>query len=86
VRIRVMNGEYAMAKDNRLLGEFELRDIGPAPAGEQPLEVVVEVDVSCPVVLKSATCVWPFQLTLEQANGLIFVKAIEKGNRGNTPI
>src|SRR5438477_98514 len=46
VTINVLQGEREFAKDNRLLGRFELRDIPPAPRGIPQIEVNFKVDVN----------------------------------------
>src|SRR5258705_2923961 len=46
VTINVLQGEREFAKDNRLLGRFELRDIPPAPRGVPQIEVTFKVDVN----------------------------------------
>src|SRR6185436_9734266 len=46
VTINVLQGEREFAKDNRLLGRFELRDIPPAPRGMPQIEVTFKVDVN----------------------------------------
>src|SRR5687768_1731842 len=46
VTINVLQGEREFAKDNRLLGRFELRDIPPAPRGVPQIEVAFKVDVN----------------------------------------
>jgi heat shock protein 5 len=46
VNIRILEGERALAKDNHLLGSFELTGIPPAPRGVPQIEVSFEVDVS----------------------------------------
>ena len=45
VNIRVFQGEREMAKDNKLLGEFELTNIPPAPRGVPQIEVEFKIDV-----------------------------------------
>lgn len=45
VSIRVFQGEREMAKDNKLLGAFELIDIPPAPRGVPKIEVIFKIDV-----------------------------------------
>ncbi len=45
VNIRVFQGERKMANDNKLLGEFELIDIPPAPRGVPKIEVTFKIDV-----------------------------------------
>ncbi len=44
VNIRVFQGEREMIKDNKLLGEFELSDIAPAPRGAPQIEVKFYID------------------------------------------
>src|SRR5436305_6604374 len=46
VTINVLQGEREIAKDNRLLGRFELADIAPAPRGMPQIEVNFKVDVN----------------------------------------
>jgi molecular chaperone DnaK len=46
VTINVLQGEREFAKDNRLLGRFELTDIAPAPRGMPQIEVTFKVDVN----------------------------------------
>ena len=45
VNIRVLQGEREMATDNKLLGEFELINIPPAPRGVPQIEVEFKIDV-----------------------------------------
>lgn len=44
VRVRVVQGEGEMAKDNKLLGEFELGGIRLAKQGEPKIEVTFDID------------------------------------------
>src|SRR5205807_9594634 len=44
VEIKVFQGERAMAKDNRLLGVFQLANIPPAPRGVPQIEVTFDID------------------------------------------
>lgn len=44
VNIRVYEGERAMTKDNRLLGQFNLDGIPPAPRGVPQIEVSFDLD------------------------------------------
>jgi molecular chaperone DnaK len=44
VEIHVLQGERAMAKDNKSLGKFELKGIPPAPRGVPQIEVSFEID------------------------------------------
>jgi len=46
VLISVFEGERAQTKDNRLLGQFELSGIPPAPRGVPQIEVTFELDVN----------------------------------------
>lgn len=46
VEIHVLQGERAMAKDNKSLGKFMLEDIPPAPAGVPQIEVTFEIDAN----------------------------------------
>ena len=46
VSIHVYQGERKMAKDNRLLGKFDLLDIPPAPRGVPQIEVNFDVDAN----------------------------------------
>lgn len=44
VTVRVFQGERTMAADNRLLGEFNLDGIPPAPRGVPQIEVTFDID------------------------------------------
>jgi molecular chaperone DnaK len=44
VEIHVLQGERAMAKDNKSLGKFQLTGIPPAPRGVPQIEVSFEID------------------------------------------
>jgi molecular chaperone DnaK len=46
VEIHVLQGERAMAKDNKSLGRFLLTGIPPAPRGVPKIEVAFEIDVN----------------------------------------
>merc|ERR1712232_13814 len=46
VNIQVFEGERAMTKSNRLLGQFELSGIPPAPRGVPKIEVAFDVDAN----------------------------------------
>ncbi len=46
VTVRVFQGERQMAADNRLLGEFNLDGIPPAPRGIPQIEVSFDIDVN----------------------------------------
>jgi molecular chaperone DnaK len=46
VTIRVFQGEREMANDNKLLGNFELTGITPAPRGVPQIEVTFDIDAN----------------------------------------
>ena len=46
VTIRVFQGEREMAADNKLLGQFDLVGIPPAPRGVPQIEVVFDIDAN----------------------------------------
>jgi molecular chaperone DnaK len=46
VEIHVLQGERAMARDNKTLGKFLLTGIPPAPRGVPQIEVAFEIDVN----------------------------------------
>ncbi len=46
VEIKVFQGERAMARDNRLLGVFQLGNIPPAPRGIPQIEVTFDIDAN----------------------------------------
>ncbi|PQO24722.1 molecular chaperone DnaK [Rhodobacteraceae bacterium WD3A24] len=46
VTIRVFQGEREMASDNKLLGQFNLEDIPPAPRGVPQIEVTFDIDAN----------------------------------------
>jgi molecular chaperone DnaK len=46
VEIHVLQGERAMARDNKSLGKFLLQGIPPAPRGVPKIEVAFEIDVN----------------------------------------
>ena len=46
VSIRVLQGEREMASDNKLLGNFELVGIAPAPRGIPQIEVTFDIDAN----------------------------------------
>ena len=53
VTIRVFQGEREMAADNKLLGQFNLEDIPPAPRGLPQIEVTFDIDVNGIVSVKA---------------------------------
>jgi molecular chaperone DnaK len=46
VTIRVFQGEREMAADNKMLGQFNLEDIPPAPRGVPQIEVAFDIDAN----------------------------------------
>lgn len=46
VTIRVFQGEREMAMDNKILGQFNLEDIPPAPRGLPQIEVTFDIDAN----------------------------------------
>jgi len=46
VSVRVFQGEREMAADNKLLGNFELTGIAPAPRGMPQIEVTFDIDAN----------------------------------------
>jgi molecular chaperone DnaK len=46
VEIHVVQGERAMARDNRTIGRFHLSDIPPAPRGVPQIEVTFDIDAN----------------------------------------
>jgi molecular chaperone DnaK len=46
VTIRVFQGEREMATDNKVLGQFNLEDIPPAPRGLPQIEVTFDIDAN----------------------------------------
>ncbi|WP_340108414.1 molecular chaperone DnaK [Pikeienuella sp. HZG-20] len=53
VTIRVFQGEREMAADNKLLGQFNLENIPPAPRGMPQIEVTFDIDVNGIVSVKA---------------------------------
>merc|ERR1739844_494364 len=46
VNIQVYEGERSMTRDNRLLGQFNLEGIPPAPRGTPQIEVTFDIDAN----------------------------------------
>lgn len=46
VQVRVLQGERPMARDNKLIGEFNLDGIAPAPRGIPQIEVTFDIDAN----------------------------------------
>ncbi len=72
VTINVLQGEREFAKDNRLLGTFNLEDIPPAPRGMPQIEVTFNIDVNgiLTVSAKDKGTGKESKTTVEKAGGL----------------
>ena len=55
VTIRVFQGERELAADNKLLGQFDLVGIPPAPRGTPQIEVTFDIDANGIVKVSAAT-------------------------------
>merc|ERR1719223_288593 len=53
VQIQVYEGERGMTKDNRLLGQFQLDGLPPAPRGTPQIEVSFDVDANGILVISA---------------------------------
>ncbi|CAK9155657.1 unnamed protein product [Ilex paraguariensis] len=72
VGIKVLQGERQMAADNKLLGEFELMGIPPAPRGLPQIEVTFDIDANgiVTVFAKDKTTGKEQQITIRSSGGL----------------
>src|ERR671929_2359633 len=72
VTINVLQGEREFARDNRLLGTFNLEGIPPAPRGMPQIEVTFNVDVNgiLTVSAKDLGTGKENKITVEKAGGL----------------
>nr|CAD1844492.1 unnamed protein product [Ananas comosus var. bracteatus] len=72
VGIRVLQGEREMAADNKLLGEFELVGIPPAPRGMPQIEVTFDIDANGIVTVsaKDKATGKEQQITIRSSGGL----------------
>jgi len=72
VTIRVLQGEREFARDNRLLGEFNLEGIPPAPRGVPQIEVTFNIDVNgiLSVSAKDKATGKQNKITVQNAGGL----------------
>ncbi|XP_057976887.1 heat shock 70 kDa protein, mitochondrial [Malania oleifera] len=72
VGIRVLQGEREMASDNKLLGEFELVGIPPAPRGMPQIEVTFDIDANGIVTVsaKDKATGKEQQITIRSSGGL----------------
>jgi molecular chaperone DnaK len=72
VTINVLQGEREFARDNRLLGTFNLTDIPPAPRGVPQIEVTFNIDVNgiLSVAAKDLGTQKENKITVQNAGGL----------------
>ncbi|KAH7833385.1 hypothetical protein Vadar_005776 [Vaccinium darrowii] len=72
VGISVLQGEREMARDNKLLGEFQLVGIPPAPRGMPQIEVTFDIDANgiVTVFAKDKTTGKEQQITIRSSGGL----------------
>ncbi len=72
VTINVLQGEREFAKDNRLLGTFNLEGIPPAPRGMPQIEVTFNIDVNgiLTVAAKDRATQKENKVTIQNAGGL----------------
>lgn len=79
VGMKVLQGEREMAADNKLLGEFELVGLPPAPRGMPQIEVMFDIDANVIVMVsaKDKSIGKEQQITIRSSGGLSEVE-IEK--------
>jgi molecular chaperone DnaK len=72
VTIRVFQGEREMAADNKLLGQFDLVGIAPAPRGMPQIEVTFDIDANgiVNVSAKDKTTGKEQQIRIQASGGL----------------
>ncbi|CAO2815805.1 unnamed protein product [Amaranthus hypochondriacus] len=72
VGIKVLQGEREMASDNKMLGEFELQGIPPAPRGLPQIEVTFDIDANGIVTVsaKDKSTGKEQQITIKSSSGL----------------
>src|SRR5262249_50404625 len=72
VTINVLQGEREFARDNRLLGTFNLEGIPPAPRGMPQIEVTFNIDVNgiLTVAAKDRATSKENKVTIQNAGGL----------------
>src|SRR5690606_39838195 len=72
VTVRVFQGEREMCADNRLLGEFNLEGIPPAPRGVPQIEVKFDLDANgiLNVAAKDLGTGKEHKVKIEQSSGL----------------
>ncbi|HWL07124.1 MAG TPA: molecular chaperone DnaK [Planctomicrobium sp.] len=72
VTVRVFQGERPMANDNRLLDQFNLEGLPPAPRGVPQIEVKFDIDVNgiLSVSAKDKSSGKEHKVTIQQSSGL----------------
>jgi molecular chaperone DnaK (HSP70) len=72
VGIKVLQGEREMAADNKMLGEFDLMGIPPAPRGMPQIEVTFDIDANGIVTVsaKDKSTGKEQQITIRSSGGL----------------
>ncbi|KEH36461.1 heat shock 70 kDa protein [Medicago truncatula] len=72
VGIKVLQGEREMASDNKMLGEFELVGLPPAPRGMPQIEVTFDIDANGIVTVsaKDKSTGKEQQITIKSSGGL----------------
>ena len=72
VTIRVFQGEREMAADNKLLGQFNLENIPPAPRGMPQIEVTFDIDANgiVSVTAKDKATGKEHQIRIQASGGL----------------
>jgi len=72
VGIKVFQGEREMARDNKLLGDFDLVGIPPAPRGMPQIEVTFDIDANGIVTVsaKDKQTSKQQQITIQSSGGL----------------
>jgi len=80
VSIQVFEGERAMTKDNRRLGNFELSGIPPAPRGVPQIEVTFQIDANgiLSVSAKDKGTGKEQQITINADRGSLSIEEIER--------
>ncbi len=72
VTLRVFQGEREMASDNKMLGQFNLEDIPPAPRGLPQIEVTFDIDANgiVEVTAKDKGTGKEHKITIQASGGL----------------
>ena len=80
VEIKVHQGEREMAADNKLLGQFQLVGIPPAPRGVPQVEVTFDIDANgiVNVHARDKGTGKEQQIVIQSSGGLSKVKTIER--------